>query len=128
MGYGTPLDFDLSYYWGGNGSLISQSNNRYASDTVAGYGKNRDTVVLLSNKKTLSVFQVTNSPSCRGVRFKTPAQLELSWKLWDEATWRSTTTIGNNYKFTFPTTDAWWLLKVKTTSAGAAGNVDAICE
>lgn len=127
---GTPTEFNENYFWGGNGSLISHTNNRAAN----GFGKNKDTVILLKDKKTLSVFQV-NTSFCKNVRFTTSAtpaamSLELSWKLWNEKEWQGSTTINSGYRFSFPTTaNPWWILKVKAAPTGlTSSTVTAVCE
>ncbi len=126
---GSPMKFDSDYYWGGNGSIINHSNNQYDSDTQAGYGRDRDTVVLFRDKKTLSASQVTNTDSCRSIKFSTPVPIELSWKRWDDESWWGTTTITDGNSFRFPTTDSWWILKVKANATGSNNTmVDAVCE
>lgn len=126
----SPLKFDLNYSWGGNGSLINHTNNQYNGDTQAGYGRVRDTVAIFRDKKALSVFQVTNSQSCKKVKFISPVSFNLSWKLWHEKEWRGSKTVRNNDVFTFPTDEYWWILKVKAPSAPNTEKprIDAICQ
>lgn len=126
---GSPMQFDNNYFWGGNGSLISHTNNQYSSDTQAGYGRDTDTAVLLRDHKTLSVFQVTNSSSCGKIRFKTPLSFNLSWKLWDEKDWRDSKSFNDDDVFTFPTNDYWWILKIEAPRTNINDTrIDAICE
>ena len=119
---GTPMSFDLDYGWGGNGSIISHSNNKY-------FGRDRDDVSLLRDKKTLAAFQVTRSSTCQTVRFETPVSFDLSWKTWDAESWQGNRTINNGDTFTLPTNGDWWILKVKAPATGQNGSyVEAICE
>ncbi|RKZ35849.1 MAG: hypothetical protein DRQ49_18775 [Gammaproteobacteria bacterium] len=126
---GIPMMFDGNYHWGGNGSIINHSNNQSHSDTQAGYGRNRDTAVLLGSKKTLSVFQVTNTQSCSKVKFSTPVSFNLSWKLWNEKNWQGSKTINDKDIFTFPTSDYWWILKVEAPAINNSDSrIDVVCE
>lgn len=129
---GTPLQFENDNYWGGNGSIIGHSDNQFNGDTIAGYGRTQDTVVIFEDKKALSGFQVTKSESCEKIKFETPVSFNLSWKFWNEKDWRGSRTIRNNDIFTLPSDGYWWILKVK---APPARNIDvdklrinAICQ
>lgn len=128
---GTPFSFENNYYWGGNGSLINHSNNQYNRDAREGYGRTQDTVAIFEDKKALSVFQVTNTNSCRKIKFETPVSFNLSWKLWDDEEWQGNKTVRNNDVFTLPS-GYWWILKVKAPPAtDIATNklrINAICQ
>jgi len=127
----TPFSFENNYYWGGNGSLITHSNNQDTADTRAGYGRTQDTVAIFENKKALSVFQITNTESCRKVKFETPVSFNLSWKLWDDEEWQGNKTVSNNDIFTLPS-GYWWILKVKappaTNIVTKKLRINAICQ
>lgn len=135
---GTPMEFDYNYYWGGNGSLINHSNNQHdpnlqderESDAQAGFGRNKDTAVLLSNKKTLSVFQVsTHNETCKKVKFVTPVSFNLSWKFWSDKEWEGSRRISNGDYFTFPVDRHWWILKIKAPAISSTGKrIDVICQ
>lgn len=127
---GAPLKFDHNNYWGGNGSLINHSNSQYNEDTQAGYGRKKDTVVLLTNKKTLSVFQVsTHNGKCKKIKFETPVTFNLSWKFWDDKEWEGSKNISDGDYFTFPTDKHWWILKIKAPAISSTGErIDAICQ
>ena len=126
---GTPMKFDSDYFYGGNASLITHSNNQYNKDAQDGYGRNKDTAVLLRDHKTLSLFQVTNSSSCRNVRFESPVSFNLSWKKWDERNWRGSKDFQDGDIFSFPTDNYWWILKVKAPATTKnKSRIDMICE
>jgi len=126
---GNPMILNSEYHWGGNGSIINHSNNQFNSDTQAGYGRNRDTAVLLKSNKTLSVFQVTNTQSCRKVKFSTRLPFNLSWKTWNEKDWQGSKKINNEDTFIFPTSDYWWILKAEApASSSDKARIDVVCE
>jgi murein DD-endopeptidase MepM/ murein hydrolase activator NlpD len=123
---GEPTQFNNSYHWGGNGSIIGHSNNTQVS---SGFGKTRDDVVLMRDYPTLAALQVTKS-SCTKMRFTTPVSLELSWKNWDSENWLGTKTIVNGELFTLPIDIGYWaVLKIKAPATKQNGSmVRVVCE
>ncbi len=92
------LSTQNGYSWGGNGSLITFSNNQITTDTRAGYGRNLDVAKTISGIGTVAVFQVYNSPTyaCNKVIITNSlinSSATISWKSWAKATWTGVSTI-----------------------------------
>ncbi|MCX7087229.1 MAG: hypothetical protein NTV00_04150, partial [Methylococcales bacterium] len=108
--------------------LIGHSNNHSIQNTIDGFGRNIDTVVLLRDKNTLSVFQVTRTDTCKNIKFSTPVPIEVSWKGWNVKDWSASKVINNGDKLSLPTDKYWWLLKIKAPATNQNGTqVDAEC-
>lgn len=87
------------YSWGGNGSLITFSNNQIINDTRSNYGRYRDVAKTISgvNAGTVAVFQVYNSPTyaCNKLIINNSlvnSSATISWKSWAKATWTGVST------------------------------------
>ncbi len=132
---GVPTRFDNEYYWGGNGSIIGHSNSSETVDAIGGYGRTRDSAVLMRDRSTLSALQVTKS-TCSKLRFrmKNPAtagaSFELSWKDWDKPDWLGFKTVNDGELFSLPGELGYWVvLKIKASATNKNdSNVTAICE
>jgi hypothetical protein len=94
-GSGTFLGATYDEYfaaWGGNGSLITFSNNRAAPDVAAGFGRNVD----IANTYGLSLFSTvlfqgySGGSTCRNVRVssnKSGTIAEIRVKEWSQRNW-----------------------------------------
>jgi hypothetical protein len=78
--------------WGGNGSLMTFSNNRTSTDTLAGYGRNLDVTNTYGMGRFSTVmFQgLGQGSTCRNVRIASSASgtfVEIRVKEWSQRFW-----------------------------------------
>ncbi len=123
------VDFDFSYYWTGNGSLISKAGT--------GTGKTQDWAVTYNGHKSLTVFQWYASDSCTRVSLRDNGgntvtlngqENEVALKLWHERDWTQTACSSLPCSVSATQGEGYYLIKIKTESnAVPSGVLKASC-
>lgn len=118
------VEFDESYFWSGNGSIISLSNQ-------SGYGGTKDDAVTFNGvgHNSLTVFQWYKKSSCPNLQISAPSASSsigingVSIKPWNALDFGSNLCTQLPCTISAPADGNYYLVKIKSASAAIPGNM-----